>query len=257
MAELRSDLGWSTPDQVLVRGRDLAADVLGRRSFAWTTFLHLTGREPTAGQEAVFDALLVTLLEHGLTPSAMVARLTHLGAPEALQGAVAAGLLGLGDVFGGSAEAVSAMLREARADGGDDPADRGVASRRAARRPVPGIGHPVHDPVDPRAERLWALAAEHGLDGWYVQTMKQIGEAASRAIGRHLPVNATGAIGALACELDLPAGSERGLALIGRAAGLVGHVLEEQTTPIAREMWVRAEREVTQHALEEPPGGSA
>lgn len=251
MAELRSDLGWSTADRVTVRGRDLAEEVLGHHSFGWVTFLHMTGREPTDGQVAVFDALLITLLEHGLTPSAMVARLTHLGAPESLQSAVAAGLLGLGDVFGGSAEPVARMLREAKQlqGSGQDVAQAVVDRLREQRRPIPGVGHPVHRPVDPRAERLWQLAREHELHGWYATTMQEIATAASEATGRSLPANATGAIGALACELDLPEGSERGLALIGRAAGLVGHVLEEQQTPMAREIWMRAEGEVTENAL--------
>lgn len=248
MAELRSELGWSTSDQVVVRGHDLAREVLGRRSFAWVTFWHMTGRQPTPSQEAVFDALLVTLLEHGPTPSAIVARLTHLGAPEALQGAVAAGLLGLGDVFGGSGEAVAQMLRDLRHRETGDPVVELITDLRASGRAVPGIGHPVHRPVDPRAERLWELAHEHDLYGWYAATMQRIAEVASAVTGRQLPVNATGAIGALACELDLPSGSERGLALIGRAAGLVGHVLEEQRSPIAREIWSRTAREITENA---------
>lgn len=251
MAELHSDLGHSTSDRVVVRGRDLAGTILGHQSFPWGVFLHLTGREPTPGEEAVLDALLLTLMEHGLTPSALVTRLTHLGAPEALQGAVAAGLLGLGDVFGGSAEAAAAMLRRARELDGDDPAAAIVTELREGRRTVPGIGHPVHTPVDPRAERLWEIAAEHGLDGWYVETMQRVASVASERIGRSLPVNATGAIGALCCELGLPAGSERGLAIIGRAAGLVAHVLEEQEEPIAREVWIRTEREITANALAE------
>ena len=246
MAELRSDLGWSTPSTVRVRGKDLSDEILGVRSFSWMTFFHLTGREPADGEAAVFDALLVTLLEHGPTPSALVARLTHLGAPESLQGAVAAGLLGLGNVFGGSAEAVAAMLRDAREKGSS--AEEVVAHWKEARRPVPGIGHPVHRPQDPRAQRLWKIASEHGFEGWYVPMMKDIAAVASERSGRALPVNATGAIGALACELDLPPGSERGLALIGRAAGLVGHVLEEQRQPLAREIWMRAEHEITTYA---------
>lgn len=250
MAELRSALGFSTPERVVVRGRDLAEELLGRRSFTWGVFVHLTGREPHPGEEAVLDALLLTLMEHGLTPSVLAARLTHLGAPEALQGAVAAGLLGLGDVFGGSAETAAAMLREARELDDEDPASAVVTRLRDEGRRIPGIGHPVHAPVDPRAERLWEVAAEHGLDGWYVMTMQRVATVASERIGRSLPVNATGAIGALCCELALPAGSERGLAIIGRSAGLVGHVLEEQEEPIAREVWLRAEREVTSNALE-------
>lgn len=250
MSDIRSDLGYSTADRVVVRGRDLAQDMLGRRSFSWAVFLHWTGREPSVGEEQLFDALLMTLMEHGPTPSALVARLTHLGSPEALQGAVAAGLLGLGDVFGGSAEAAASMLRRARALGGDDPATAVVAELRAGGRAIPGVGHPVHHPVDPRAQRLWELAAEHGLDGWYVQTMQRVSEVATESIGRPLPVNATGAVGALCCELQLPDGSERGLALVGRAAGLVGHVLEEAENPIAREIWRDTEREITSNAVD-------
>jgi citrate synthase len=196
----------------------------------------------------VFEPLLITLLEHGLTPSALATRLTVLGAPESLQGAVAAGLLGLGDVFGGAAEKAAAMLRKALGDmAGDIDIDAlardVVADYQSRKAPIPGIGHPVHTPVDPRTERLWEIAAENGLNGLHMALMRAISTEAETEIGRALPVNATGAIGALCCELDLPAGAERGLAVSARAAGLVGHIVEESQNPIAGAIWRQAEAE--------------
>src|SRR5438445_13888312 len=139
---LRSDIAYSTADRIVVRGHDLV-DLIGEVSLGDFAFLELKGRLPTAAESAVFNAIAVTLVEHGLTPSAIAARLTYLGAPESLQAAVAAGLLGIGDRFGGPAEEVARMLQEATA-GTDDEAEmaaRIVAVKREASRPVPGLGH--------------------------------------------------------------------------------------------------------------------
>ena len=141
-APIRSEMGFSTEDRVVVRGLDLPSRILGHLDLGAMAFLEITGRVPNEGEARVFNALLVTLVEHGMTPQAMAARLVYLGAPEALQGAVAAGLLGMGSVFGGGAEAAARMLQEAASSGEDAAAI--VARHREARRPVPGIGHPIH-----------------------------------------------------------------------------------------------------------------
>jgi citrate synthase len=196
----------------------------------------------------MFNALAVTLVEHGMTPSAIASRLTYYGAPESLQGAVAAGLLGIGDRFGGSIEEAARTLQEAL--GGSDKgadltqlAQQIVTTHKERKRPIAGLGHPVHKPVDPRAEKLFALAAEHGFSGRFVGLMKAISAEAQRAHGRDLPVNATGAIGAIASELDIPWRVSRGLAVMARAIGLVGHIQEELQEPLAAEIWSRIEEE--------------
>ena len=244
--KLRSRLGRSTTDQIFVRGHDLAADLIGRVSLGDMAFLELKDRLPNPSESVMFNALLVTLVEHGLTPSTLAARLTYFGAPEALQGAVAAGLLGMGDRFGGSIEQAARILQEAPAQGDLHPIAREIVdSHRAARQAIPGIGHPVHKPADPRAVRLFELAAENGFSGRHVQLMELIAEEAARAYARELPVNATGAIAAIATEMDFPWRVTRGLAVMARAIGLVAHLQEEMAEPMAAEIWSRAEDEAT------------
>jgi citrate synthase len=245
---LKSVMGSSTADRIVVRGHDLVQDLIGKVSLGDMAFLELKGRLPTRQESTVFNALAVTLVEHGMTPSAIATRLTYYGAPESLQGAVAAGLLGIGDRFGGSVEDAARTLQEAL-DGAGRAADiselarRIVASHKESKRPIAGLGHPIHKPVDPRTPKLFALAAENGFSGRFVQLMQAISVEAGRSYGRDLPVNATGAIGAIASELDISWRVSRGLAVMARAIGLVGHVHEELSEPLAAEIWSRIDEE--------------
>ncbi len=250
---LRSDLAFSEPHRIVVRGHDLA-ELIGRVSLGDFAFLELQGRLPTPQESAVFNAMAITLVEHGLTPSALATRLTLLGAPESLQGAVAAGLLGLGDRYGGPVGDAARMLQEALGDSASAGevelatiARKVVGRLRAERRPVPGIGHPVHRPVDPRVAPLFKVAAEAGFAGPYVRLIELIGEEASTVTGRPLPVNATGALGALASELGFPWPACRGIAVMARAIGLVAHVQEELERPLASRLWLRTEAEASEH----------
>jgi citrate synthase len=179
--------------------------------------------------------MVVTLVEHGVTPSALAARLTYLGAPEALQGAVAAGLLGLGSVFVGSMEGAARLLTESIQNGKD------AKAVLAEHKRIPGLGHPIHKPIDPRTTRLFEIARETGHYGKYCKLMEEIAKA------RGITLNATGAIGALACELGLDWKVVKGLGVMARAVGLVGHILEETRTPMAEEIWHRVEEESTRH----------
>jgi citrate synthase len=235
---IRSDIAQSSADRIVVRGHDLT-ELIGTVSLGDMAFLELTGRLPAPNESTVFNAITVTLVEHGLTPSAIATRMTLLGAPESLQGAVAAGLLGLGDRFGGPVENAARMLQEA----GDRTAAAIVAAFREKGRPVPGVGHPQHTEADPRVARLFEVAAANGLAGRHVELMREVGEEATRQAGRRLPVNATGAIGAVASELGLDWHVCRGLAVMARAIGLVAHVQEEMQQPIARAILERIEEE--------------
>jgi citrate synthase len=232
---IRSDLAWSTVDRIVVRGKDLPGEILGHLNLGDMAFLELTGRVPDPRESKLFNAMVVTLVEHGITPSALAARLTYLGAPEALQGAVAAGLLGLGSVFVGSMEGAARLLSEAVASGKDAKAV--VAENQR----IPGLGHPIHKPVDPRSTRLFEIALETGHYGRYCKLMEEI------AAARGITLNATGAIGALACELGLDWKIVKGLGVMARAVGLVGHILEETRAPMAEELWHRTEEESTRH----------
>ena len=245
---LKSDMGSSTTDRIMVRGHDLVEDLIGKVSLGDMAFLELKGRLPTRQESTVFNALAVTLVEHGMTPSAITARLTYFGAPESLQGAVAAGLLGIGDRFGGSVEEAARTLQEAL-DGSGAGADleglarQVVATHKEKKRPIAGLGHPIHKPVDPRTAKLFALASENGFSGRFVQLMEAISAEAGRSYGRELPVNATGAIGAIASELEIPWRVSRGLAVMARASGLVAHIQEELEEPLAAEIWSRIDEE--------------
>lgn len=247
-----SELAWSTSDRISVRNRDLPSEILGHLNLGDMAFLELTGRVPTDGESRVFNAIVVTLVEHGITPSALAARLTYAGAPEALQAAVAAGLCGLGSVFVGSMETAARMLYEALPPGTqgadlDAIARDTVAALRSRRHIVSGLGHPLHKPVDPRTPRLFEIAAANGLSGQYVRLMQLIGREAETASSKSLPVNATGAIAAICCEFGFPWKIVRGIGVMARAIGLVGHLLEESENPMAVEIWQRIEDEASSH----------
>src|SRR5580765_1242421 len=204
---IKSELAWSTPDRIVVRGKSLPDEILGHINLGDMAFLEIMGRVPNPKESKLFNAMVVTLVEHGITPSAIATRMTYLGAPESPQAAVAAGLLGLGGVFVGSMEGVAKMLSE--------NADIDSMKR------VPGLGHPIHKPVDPRTVRLFEIARETGFYGKYCKRMEEIGKE------RGLVVNATGAIGALACELGIDWRAVRGIGVMARAIGLVGHISRE------------------------------
>jgi citrate synthase len=245
---LKSGMGSSTADTITVRGHDLVEDLIGKVSLGDMAFLELKGRLPSRQESTVFNALAVTLVEHGMTPSAIAARLTYFGAPESLQGAVAAGLLGIGDRFGGSVEEAARTLQEALEGAGESPdmaslARQIVSTHKERKRPIAGLGHPIHKPIDPRTPKLFAIAGDNGFSGRFVELMQAISAEASRSYGRELPVNATGAIGAIASELDIPWRVTRGLAVMARAIGLVAHIQEELEEPLAAEIWGRIDEE--------------
>ena len=224
---IKSELAWSTPDRIVVRGKSLPDEILGHINLGDMAFLEIMGRVPNPKESKLFNAMVVTLVEHGITPSAIATRMTYLGAPESPQAAVAAGLLGLGSVFVGSMEGVAKMLME----------DADITGMKR----VPGLGHPLHKQGDPRTRRLFEIARETGFYGKHCKRMEEIGKQ------KNLVVNATGAIGALACELGIDWRAVRGIGVMARAIGLVGHILEEAKQPMALELWERTEEEASEH----------
>jgi crotonobetaine/carnitine-CoA ligase len=249
--KLRTSIGSVTADRITVGGRDLPSEVMGHLTLTELAYLLVTRREPTAGERRILDAVLVSLADHGLTPSALAARLTYTGAPEAIQGAVAAGLLGAGSVFLGPAGDTAHFLADALESRGDEGTDDAslrrlaevaVDARRRAGQRVPGLGHPVHREQDPRVPRLYELAAEEGLLGPHLRLLTQVAEVHRERTGRHLPINGAGAGGAALADAHVPPGSVRGFVLIARTAGLVAHLAEEAEHPIGRELVGEVER---------------
>ncbi len=214
------------PDRVEVRGRDLTGDLMGRLSFSEYFHLLLTGREPTEEQRFFLDLLLVALAEHGMMPTNIAARMTLAADPASLQGAVAAGILGVGPVVVGTAAECARLL-----ESGEKPLD---AARRihAAGEKVPGFGHPVHRPVDPRAERILELADERGISGPAVARARALRDAVADVWGKPLPMNVSMPIAAVMLDLDFPAAAVQALPILARTAGLLAHLAEEQENPL-------------------------
>jgi citrate synthase len=237
-------MGVATRDRIEVRGFDLCGELIGHVGLTEMFHLEVRGRLPTPTERAVLDSVLVALAEHGLTPIALAARLTDLGSPGALQGAVAAGLLGAGDRFLGALDGCARLLQEwpdTDEDGDREHARALVAAARAEGRRMPGIGHPTHVDGDPRVPALYAAARAAGLTGLAQARLEHVRAAAEAAAGRRLPVNVDGAAAVLLTELGYPWQTARGVAVVARAAGLVGHLFDELRHPIAMQVWESAE----------------
>jgi citrate synthase len=232
-----SGISQAYPDRVEVRGLDLTGDVMGRLTFTELFHLLLTGREPTEEQRFFLDLLLVSIAEHGMMPTNVAARMTLAADPDALHGAVAAGILGAGPVVLGTSGECAVLLDEGqqRVAAGANPATvaRELASSiREAGGKAPGFGHPVHSPVDPRAERILELADEHGVSGPHVELARHLREAVAEAWGRELTLNVAMPIAAVMLDLGYPTASVKAVPILARTAGLLAHLVEEQETPI-------------------------
>jgi citrate synthase len=230
------------PDRVEVRGRDLTGDVMGRLSFTQYFHLLLTGREPTDDECYFLDLLLVAIAEHGLMPTNVAARMTLAADPGSLQGAVAAGILGAGPVVLGTAEECARVLEDAHASGRDP---KEIAREiHAAGGKVPGFGHPLHRPVDPRAERILELADERGISGAHVELARGLREAVAETWGKPLPMNVAMPIAAVLLDLGFPAGAVKTIPILARTASLLAHLVEEQEHPLGFLLAARAEEAV-------------
>src|SRR3954467_9701380 len=245
-------LGTSDPERINLLGLSVSDDLMGKVGFGELAFWLVTLRRPTPGEVRVFESVLVALADHGFTPTAIAARLTYLSAPDSLQGALSAGLLGGGSRFLGVTEDCGAYLHEVleRHDGDlptddagwDDLALDAVTRTREARRFVPGLGHPVHKVQDPRTPVLIGIAEEEGLRGPHLRLFEAIGRVHDRVLGRRLPLNGAGVCGAALADLGLPVELLRGFALLARAAGLLGQIAEERRRPIGMDAYLAVDR---------------
>jgi citrate synthase len=263
-----TSLGTSTPDQIRLLGEDLTADLMGKVGFGELAFWLVAMRRPTPSETRVFEAVLVALADHGFTPTAIAARLTYLSAPDSLQGALAAGLLGGGSRFLGVTEDcgsyLHAVLTAHQQEGGGLPTDdagwdelalRAVEESHAAGQYVPGLGHPVHKEQDPRTPVLIDIAENEGLRGPHLRLFEAIGRVHPQVLGRRLPLNGAGVCGAALADLGLPVDPLRGIALLARAAGLLGHLAEERRRPIGMAAYLAVHRNAT-YVEPEPDHGS-
>ncbi len=226
-------IATSDEHSITVRGHDLVSDLIGKIDFTDYFWLLVCGVRPTDRQKAMMNACLVAIAEHGLVPSVQAARMTLAAAPEAWQGAMAAGLLGMGSVVAGSSETAGRYLVEVVAEGGDEAA--AVASLeklKASRRKVPGLGHPQHSSGDPRADKLLAIADQLGVSGAHVAALRHLGAQAPKIMNRPLLINVSGAIPAVILDAGWPIEAMKAVPLLARAGGLAAHLYEESQRPI-------------------------
>ncbi|MEU0990361.1 citryl-CoA lyase [Streptomyces sp. NPDC005953] len=224
-------IGTSTPDSINIYGYDLCSEVIGHAGLADIVFLGAQGRLPTGNESKMLDALMVGIAEHGFTPSSLAARLTWLGAPEATQAAVAAGLLGAGSVYLGAMELTARALQEAREAAPGESKEKTAVEIldrfEATGQKVPGFGHPTHRPRDPRTARFFELAEEWGFLGPHSTLLQAIHSEMERRRGRLITLNGAGAFGAVLSDLGFRWQQVRTVVVAARAVGLVGHIAEE------------------------------
>jgi citrate synthase len=245
-----TSLGTSDATTITLLGQDLATDLMGKVSFGELAYWLLTLRRPTPGQCRLFETVLLSLADHGFTPTAIAARLTYLSAPDAIQGALAAGLLGGGSRYLGVTEDTGRFLAEAlkgREPPSDEPgwdalAEGAVRARSDEGRLVPGLGHPVHKQGDPRTPVIIRVAHEEGLYGPHLALFEAVGRVHPRILGRTLPLNGAGVGGAALADLGLPLELLRGTVLLARCAGLLGHLAEEIRRPVANDIYLTVDR---------------
>jgi citrate synthase len=255
-----TSLGTSEGTTITLLGHDLAAELMGEVSFGELAYWLITLERPTASQARLFEAVLLGLADHGFTPTAIAARLTYLSAPDAIQGALAAGLLGGGSRFLGVTEDTGRFLGEVLdrleetpggPDGWDEVARQAVRERRDSGQLVPGLGHPVHKEGDPRTPRLIAIAREESLYGPHLALFEAIGRVHPEVLGRTLPLNGAGVSGAALADLGIPQELLRGTVLLARCAGLLGHIAEEIRRPVANSVYMTVDRNATYVAPDE------
>jgi citrate synthase len=251
-----SSISQAYPDRVEVRGRDLCGELMGSVSFTEYFHLLLTGHEPTENQRFFLDLLLVSIAEHGMMPSNVAARMTLAADPGSLHGAVAAGILGCGPVVLGTSEACARLLVEGQQQvaAGEEPAavaDGIARATHAAGGKVPGFGHPVHRPVDPRAERILELADERAVSGPHVLLARCLRDSVAAVWGKPLPLNVAMPIAAVMLDLGFSPDTVKAVPILARTAGLLAHLAEERERPLGLLLAGAAEEAVEY----QPPSG--
>ncbi|MBS1818891.1 MAG: citryl-CoA lyase [Acidobacteria bacterium] len=236
------DAHWCTsltkiaPNAILVRGYNLD-ELMGRLSFADAVYLLLMGEVPTPAIGRMLNAILVSVIDHGVTPPSTLAARNVAASGAPLKDSVAAGILAFGPYHGGDIETCMRFL-----DQGLSLTRAGSSLEEAAEQlvveclvhgitPPPGFGHRLHS-QDPRAPRLFQLCMELELEGEHVRMLRAIERALAarqEQYGRLLPANVDGAIAAISADLGFSYELGNAIFLISRMPGLIAHAHEERT----------------------------
>jgi citrate synthase len=236
-------------ETIVVRGANLCEDLIGKLSFTDYFWLLVVGQRPSAMASRVLDATLVAIAEHGLVPSVQASRMTLAAAPDAIQGAVAAGILGCGSVILGASETAGrlflrvAALAKEKSLSLEGAAGEVVRELREQKQAIPGYGHPQHKARDPRVARLFAVAAEAGAPVHFVRIAEAVEAVLPGLTGRDLRLNVSAAIPAVLLDVGFPAEALKGVPILARCAGLIGHLTEELGKPIGFALSYQATRE--------------
>jgi citrate synthase len=244
----RTAISTSNAERIVVRGADLCDELIGRLSFGDYFWFLLAGEKPKAAASAVLNATLVAIAEHGLVPSVQAARMTLAAAPDAMQGAVAAGVLGSGSVILGASETAGRLLDEIDRAAGPDgdlraAARDAVARLRAAKQAIPGYGHPLHKARDPRVARLFEVSKQASGGQRFVHIAEVVEEVIPEIVGRELRLNVSAAIPAVLLGVGFPLNALKGVPMLARTASLIAHLSEELTDPIGFALSYQAARE--------------
>jgi citrate synthase len=245
----RSAICTSDEHQIVVRGKDLCDELIGHIGFGDYFYFLLTGKQADAPTSAVLNATLVAIAEHGMVPSVQAARMTMAAAPDAMQGAVAAGILGCGSVILGASETAGRLFlqieQQTQSNGGDlaAAAQAAVADLRARRQSIPGYGHPQHKSRDPRVARLFEVSRQSGAGQRFIEIAEAVEAAIPGVLNRELKLNVSAAIPAVLLGVGFPVNALKGVPMLARTAGLIAHLNEELEQPAGFALSYQATRE--------------
>lgn len=221
------------PNKLLLRGYRID-ELIGNISFSQGVFLTIKGELPSEKEAKMIDAMLVSSIDHGVTPPSCLSARTIASAGAPLNAALAGGMLAISKHHGGAIEDCMQLIQEAvRRKKQMKKTDHEMAALlvreyKDKNRRFPGFGHRIHT-KDPRTIKLFQIASELGVAGENVGMAKAIEEAMEKESGRPLPINVDGAIAALLCEMNFPPKLANAFFMLARFPGLVAHVYEEQT----------------------------
>jgi citrate synthase len=250
VTKTRSAICTSDADRIIVRGADLATEVIGKVNFGDYFHLLVTGRQPDVAASAVVNSTLVAIAEHGMVPSVQAARMTLAAAPDAMQGAVAAGILGCGSVILGASETAGRMYLRIEQEAANHAGDLRAAAKavladlRSRRQSIAGYGHPEHKERDPRVDALFTVSQQAGGGQRYVEIAKVVEDLIPEIVGKPLKLNVSGAIPAVLLGVGFPVNALKGVPMLARTASLIAHLNEELDDPIGFALSYHASREL-------------